>query len=39
VVRYPDAGHGFHCDQRESYHEPSARDAWSRTLDWFGRYL
>ena len=27
VVRYADAGHGFHCDQRESYHEPSARDA------------
>jgi carboxymethylenebutenolidase len=39
VVRYPDAGHGFHCDQRSSYHEPSARDAWRRTLEWFDRYL
>ncbi len=40
VVRYPDAGHGFHCDARPgNYHEASARDAWSRTLDWFGRYL
>jgi carboxymethylenebutenolidase len=39
VVRYPDAGHGFHCDQRDSYHEASARDAWGRTLEWFGRYL
>jgi carboxymethylenebutenolidase len=39
IVRYPDAGHGFNCDQRTSYHEPSATDAWSRTLDWFDRYL
>jgi carboxymethylenebutenolidase len=39
VVRYPDAEHGFHCDQRSSYHEPSAKDAWERTLDWFDRYL
>lgn len=35
VVRYPDAGHGFHCDVRDSYHEAAAKDAWSRTLDWF----
>jgi carboxymethylenebutenolidase len=39
IVRYPDAGHGFNCDIRESYHAPSAADAWSRTLDWFSRYL
>jgi carboxymethylenebutenolidase len=39
VVRYPDAGHGFHCDRRDSYHEASAKDAWQRTLDWFERYL
>ena len=39
VVRYADAGHGFHCDQRESYHEASARDAWNRTLAWFDQYL
>ena len=32
VVRYPDANHGFHCDARDSYHEPSAKDAWQRTL-------
>jgi carboxymethylenebutenolidase len=35
IVRYADADHGFHCDARQSYHEESARDAWSRTLDWF----
>lgn len=35
IVRYPEAGHGFHCDARGSYHEASAKDAWRRTLDWF----
>lgn len=39
IVRYPDAGHGFHCDARADYHEASASDAWSRALDWFGRHL
>lgn len=40
IVRYPGAGHGFHCDARpDSYHEASAHDAWDRTLDWFGRYI
>jgi carboxymethylenebutenolidase len=39
VVRYPDGGHGFHCDARDSYHEESARDAWLRTLVWLDRHL
>ena len=40
VVRYAEAGHGFHCDARPAnYHEDSAKDAWVRTLDWLGRYL
>jgi carboxymethylenebutenolidase len=39
VVRYPEAGHGFHCDQRKDYHAPSAADAWRRALAWFDRYL
>jgi len=39
VVRYPDAGHGFHCDARDSYHEPSAKDAWPRTIEWFETHL
>jgi carboxymethylenebutenolidase len=39
VVRYPEAGHGFHCDARDSYHEASAKDAWQRTLDWFGAHV
>lgn len=39
IVRYPDAGHGFHCDQRPDYVEADARDAWSRTLTWFDQHL
>ncbi len=40
IVRYPEAGHAFHCDPRPSnYHETSARDAWSKAVDWLGRYL
>jgi carboxymethylenebutenolidase len=39
IVRYADAEHGFNCDRRASYHEPSATDAWQRMLSWFGQYL
>lgn len=40
VVRYADAGHGFHCDARPAnYHEASARDAWGRALEWFDRFV
>jgi carboxymethylenebutenolidase len=30
VVVYPEAEHGFFCDQRPSYHAESAKDAWER---------
>jgi len=40
VVRYPEAGHGFHCDQRDGhYHEASAKDAWAKTLSWLDEHL
>ena len=39
IVRYAEAGHGFHCDVRDSYHQVSATDAWQRTLEWFERHL
>jgi len=39
LVRYPEAGHGFHCDQRDSYEPKSAQDAWARTLAWFDQHL
>jgi len=35
---YP-AGHGFNCDQRASYHEPSARLARQRTVDFLRQHL
>jgi carboxymethylenebutenolidase len=39
VVVYDDADHGFHCDQRATYHAPSAADAWKRTLALFADRL
>lgn len=39
VVRYPEAGHAFHCDRRPTYHEGSAKDAWQRTLEWLGTHM
>ena len=36
---YAGAGHGFNCDERDSWHEASARDAWTRTLSWFQKCL
>ncbi len=40
LVRYPEAGHGFHCDARPAnYHAQSAKDAWQRTLAWLEEHL
>jgi carboxymethylenebutenolidase len=40
VVVYPGAGHAFLNDTRaEMYRPDAARDAWSRTLDWFATHL
>ncbi len=40
VVRYADAGHGFHCDDRpDAFNATAAADAWARALAWFDRYL
>jgi len=36
---YADADHGFNCDQRATYHEASAKDAWQRTLALFDEVL
>jgi carboxymethylenebutenolidase len=35
---YP-AGHGFNCDERGSYHEPSARLARERTIDFLKKHV
>ncbi|MDJ0508591.1 MAG: dienelactone hydrolase family protein [Crocosphaera sp.] len=39
VFRYPGAEHGFFCDQRGSYNEEAAKDAWSKVLKLFGTQL
>jgi carboxymethylenebutenolidase len=39
IVRYGEAGHGFHCDQRADFRPDDAEDAWRRTLDWFAQHL
>jgi carboxymethylenebutenolidase len=36
---YPGAQHGFHCDQRATYDEASAKQAWPRTVDFFRKHL
>ncbi len=40
IVRYPDAGHGFHChDRPKAFHQQSASAGWAVALEWFTRYL
>ncbi len=40
IVRYPDAEHGFNCDDRPAvFNREAADDAWSRTLAWFDLHL
>jgi carboxymethylenebutenolidase len=39
IVRYTEAGHGFHCDVRADYRPDAAADAWARTSAWFARHL
>ena len=36
---YKGANHGFHNDTTPRYDEAAAKEAWQRTLDWFGKYL
>jgi carboxymethylenebutenolidase len=39
IVRYPDAEHGFFCDERPSFNAAVSDDAWPRTIDWFDHHL
>ncbi len=36
---YPEAGHGFFCNERESYHADSAKDAWDKFRSFFAQNL
>jgi len=39
IIVYPAADHGFFCDQRATYHEASAKDAWERVKRLFAEEL
>jgi carboxymethylenebutenolidase len=39
VVVYPGADHGFFCDQRATYQEPAAKDAWEKVKKLFREEL
>ncbi|MFM8862616.1 MAG: dienelactone hydrolase family protein [Acidimicrobiia bacterium] len=39
VVRYADADHGFHCDERPSFEASASADAWARTLRFLDEHL
>lgn len=39
LVIYPDVGHAFHADYRATYNPVAAQDGWSKTLDWFKKWL
>ncbi len=36
---YPEATHGFFCDERQSYHPDSAKDAWENFKSFFAQHL
>ena len=39
IFVYPDAGHGFHCDERGSFHKASTDIAWKRTTEFFAKHM
>jgi carboxymethylenebutenolidase len=36
---YPEAGHGFNCDDRDAFDPAASAEAWQRTLAWFDAHL
>src|SRR5262249_25671996 len=36
---YPDATHGFFCDERQSYNPDAAKDAWEKFKSFFAQHL
>jgi carboxymethylenebutenolidase len=39
VVLYPDADHGFMCDDRPSFHPTHSKEAWAKTIAFFKQHL
>jgi carboxymethylenebutenolidase len=38
-ILYPGAPHAFNADYRQSYRPEAAKDAWTRCVAWFNKYL
>lgn len=38
IYFYPDAGHGFNCNERSDFHPRAAQDAWCKTLAFFQKH-
>jgi carboxymethylenebutenolidase len=38
IVRYADADHGFHCDERPAFDQDASTDAWSRMIAFFQQH-
>ncbi|HWL31469.1 MAG TPA: dienelactone hydrolase family protein [Xanthobacteraceae bacterium] len=39
IYVYKDAGHGFHCDERGSFHKDSSSVAWERTTAFLAKHM
>jgi carboxymethylenebutenolidase len=39
IYVYPDAAHGFYCDERGSYNEAAAKLAWQRALEFLDKHI
>jgi carboxymethylenebutenolidase len=39
IYVYPDAGHGFHCDERGSYNADAAKLAWQRSMEFLRQHM
>jgi carboxymethylenebutenolidase len=39
IYVYPEAGHGFHCDERGSFHSESAKIAWERSMAFLAKNM
>jgi len=39
IYTYPDAPHGFHCDERASFNEAASKAAWPRTMEFLKKHV
>jgi len=39
IFVYPDAGHGFYCDERGSYNEAACKLAWQRSMAFLNKHV